>query len=149
MLQMSKAITYLQELLEQPLSYGIKSINSELFVFRFGPSLDALQENTTSQICTYNLHVMCGIKIVSKIEKKTIKEYSGNSSYEVFSRDIIQLIGLTVKRVALSEKNDIWIDFGEYWVIIVTNEDDDESWRFFSSDDNRRHLVASDSWIDY
>lgn len=144
-----KAVEYIQMLISQPLCCGIKSERTELYVFRFGCVANAPNLHGESVTSIYNLHILCGFKIIRKIGKKSIKEYSSNSLPSIFKNDINHLIGLTVKRVKLSDKNDLWIDFGDYWMVFVTNEDGEESWRFFSSCENSPHLVASDKWVRF
>ena len=58
--------------------------------------------------------------------------------------------GLRILRTALSEKNDLWIDLGDCYFVIVTNENDEESWRIFSPGTNGPHIVATDLriWLD-
>jgi hypothetical protein len=70
-----------------------------------------------------------------------------DTSPEIFTTNIMQLVGLVVKRFALSDKFDLWIDLGDYWIVFVTWEDETESWRFFTPGSDDPHLVVSSSWL--
>ena len=58
------------------------------------------------------------------------------------------MIGLSVERIALSDKNDLWLDLNKYWIVFITREDQEESWRFFEPRSKLPHLVASDAWLE-
>ena len=66
---------------------------------------------------------------------------------EIFQKEVERLIGLCPKRVGLSDKNDLWLDFGDYWVVFATFEDGEESWRLFTPGSAEPHWVVSDSWL--
>ena len=77
-------------------------------------------------------------------------EYVATKQYtppEIFTTNIMQLVGLVVKRFALSDKFDLWIDLGDYWIVFVIWEDETESWRFFTPESDDPHLVVSSSWL--
>ena len=73
----------------------------------------------------------------------------GDTPGKQFRAEIQPLLGLAVERVAVSDKNDVWLDFGDYWVVFATFENEEESWRFFASDISAPYLVASNSWLKF
>lgn len=144
-----KANMFLQTLLDQPLCYGIKSPDTELYDFGFGRLVEVTSlRGEKREICTHILHVLCRFKVIWRNGERRVEKYYEDTPCEKFHSEIKRLIGLPVKRVGLSDKNDLWLDFGDYWVVFATTEDGEESWRFFTSDKDGPHLVASDSWLD-
>ena len=140
------ALEYLQNLVDQSLRYGIKSPNMDLYDFGFNNAIDVsnLHENKKS---TYVLHIMCRFKVIWKKGAHRVDRYYEDTPCEKFHSEIKKLIGMKVLRVALSDKNDLWLDFGDCWVVFITFENGEESWRFFTSSIDDPHLVSSDSWL--
>ena len=144
-----RAVSFLQTLINQPLHYGSKSPDTDLFEFGFGNLVEIVSLNGEKRkCCAYILHVICRFKVIGKKKHQTKRYYEDTSSEEFFS-DIQHLIGLKVKRVTLSDKNDLWLDLGDYWVVFATFENSEESWRYFTFGPKRQHLVASNSWLDF
>ena len=143
-----QAMEFLELLIDKPLCYGFKSSAWDLYDFGFGPLRHVpSRRNPKRKVGAFVLHVTCRFKIVCKIGKSRVKRFYEDTTSEEFHCAIQPVIGLPVKRVALSEENDLWLDFGDYWIVFVTYENNEESWRFFTFTDDARHLVASDRWI--
>ncbi len=140
---------YLQTLVEQPLCYGIKSPDMDLYDFGFGDTVTIDCNGKTRDVCIHILHVQCRFEVIWRNGERCIDIYDEDTSAESFSTDVIPLIGLKVKRVALSDKNDLWLDFGDCWVVFATFENGEESWRYFMYNTDDPHLVASDSWLRF
>lgn len=122
--------------------YGLKSHNFDLFDLGFGEDVFFVNcLGNTQTACKYTFHLTCGIKLFWKDGR--INEYDAATESGFFSISIKPLIGATVSRIALSEKNDLWIDLGLCRMVIVTYEDDLESWRFFSPGTGMPHLISS------
>lgn len=138
----------LYSLVDLPLRYGIKSSDMELFDFGFGDYVESTDyKGAKREICAYTLHVLCGFKVIQRTGLQCVDWFDGNSTCNTFHSKVNELIKRKVKRVELSEKNDLWLDFGDFWIVFVTTEDGNESWRIFSSDIGGPHLIASDSWL--
>lgn len=143
-----RALKELQLLDGQTLNYGLKSPDMELYDFGFGKIVTAQNiHGKVKKISSYILHAICRFKVINKITNQTEVYYEDTPS-EVFDARVKHLVGLKVKRVALSQKNDLWLDFGDYWVVFATYENGEESWRFFQSNPDSSHLVASNSSLD-
>ena len=125
----------LETMLGQPLQWAIKSPDLELFDVGFG--------GEGKDLPPFVIHAICPVKVVSHATRQ-VRVYQGNADAEGFRRDLEGLYGLSLRRVALSEKHDLWLDLGEYWLIFVTFEDGEESWRFFRPHQPQPHLVATD-----
>lgn len=150
---------FLQVLVGKSLSGAFKSCDMELYVFGFGNEVKFInfrgEEATANELA---LHVLCRFKIMNRVEKRA-RNYYEDTSAEKFRENIDKLIGLQVTRVGLSEKNDLWLDIGDYWVVFATWDDQDEaeyedaanreSWRFFSRvEKDSPHLVASSTGVE-
>ena len=145
-----QAIAFLKVLENQPLCYGLKSPDMDLYDFGFGELIKTTGWlNVTKEMCTHILHVTCRFKIIRKNSQQPVERYYEDTPCEKFHSQIANIIGLCVKRVALSAKNDLWLDFGDYWIVFATFENGEESWRFFVSDITKPHLVASDLWLRF
>lgn len=145
-----KAVAFLETLLNQPLCYGVKSPDLDLYELGFGrPTLIANLPKESRKVCSYVLHITCRFKIIQKTGGNSVDTYYEDTSQERFHSEIRRLIGLVVKRIALSEKNDLWLDFGDYWMVFATVENGEESWRFFMPNKDIPHLVVSNSWIEF
>ena len=143
------AIEFLHSLIGLPLHYAIKSPDTELYDFGFGRLVETVGlSGKQKKIGTHTIHALCRFKVISRTGGKTATNYYEDTPSEKFQSEINYLIGLTVKRVALSDKNDLWLDFGDYWIVFATFENGEESWRFLTLDRNAPHLVASDCWLD-
>ena len=145
-----KEMEFLQNLTAQSLCYATKSPDTELYEFGFGSIVESCRlDSPTGKIGTYILHVICRFKIIQKTEENQVFRYYEDTPAQKFGSDIQALIGLKVQRVGLSEKNDLWLDFGNYWVVFATFENYEESWRLFVADANAPHLVASGFWLKF
>ena len=137
-----KAIAYLQTLIGQTLHYALKSPDMDLYDLGFGaPEADF----------RYVLHATCRFKVIWRNGERRTDKYYEDTPSEEFHSAIQRLIGWKVTRVGLSDKNDLWLDFGDgdCWAVFVTFENNEESWRFFTYHSDDPHLVASDSWLDF
>lgn len=143
------ALEYLQKLINQPLIYGYKSSDLDLYDIGFGEFVEIVDSRGKRSICSLVLHPTCNFKVIWKNGKRETHIFYGNTSHEEFQSEIEHLVGLTVKRVALSDKNDLWLDLQECWIVFATFEDGEESWRFFDAHKETPHLVASDSWLEF
>ena len=142
------AISYLHSLTDQPLLYAIKSPDTELYEFGLGEQVEVVNRcGKRKKIGTYILHALCRFKVIWKVGAHRVDKYYEDTPFERFHAEIRYLLGLKVRRVALSDKNDLWLDFGDYWIVFATYENGEESWRFFTSSRDFPHLGASDSWL--
>lgn len=139
-------LEFLYTLVGQPLCYGIKSPDMDLYDLGFGSGIvDVSSYGEETEDWTYILHVTCRFKVIWRNGERRIDKFNEDTPCEKFHSEVKRLIGLKVKRVGLSSKNDLYLDFGDYWVVFVTFEDEEESWRFFTSVPNGPHLIASSS----
>ena len=142
------AVDFLYSLIGKPLNYAIKSPDTELYDFGFGELVEVVNRcGKHKRIGTQILHVICRFKVIWKKGEHRVNRYYEDTSSDEFHTEIQHLFGLKVKRVALSDKNDLWLDLGDCWVVFATFENGEESWRFFTSDVDIPHLIASDSWL--
>jgi hypothetical protein len=142
------AIEFIQSLVDQSLCYGIKSPDTDLYDFGFGNMVNAA--NTSSggkEVCPFILHATCRFKVIWKNGECRVDKYHEDTPCEIFHSEVKRFVGLKVKRVELSDKNDLWLDLGDYWIVFATFENGEESWRFFTPGIDSPHLVASDSWL--
>ena len=143
-----ESLSFLNLLIDEPLSYGIKSPDMDLYDFGFGQLLRVpTKRDLDRKVGMFALHATCRFKIIRRIREHYVQCYYEDTPAEEFHRSIKPLVGLCVKRIGLSTKNDLWLDFGDYWMVFATFENDEESWRFFAFTDDKRHLVAADSWL--
>ena len=144
-----QAIHYLENLVGQPLRYGLKSPDTELYDFGFGEMVETSNyTKKTKNASLHNLHILCNFKVIYRV-KKSHKIYCDNTNKKEFESDIQDIVGLSAKSIALSDNNDLWLDFGDYWVVFATNEDAEESWRYFIMGEENPHLVVADSWQEF
>ena len=144
------AADFLHSLAGQPLVYAIKSPDTDLYEFGFGKAVEVMNRYGKQKIIsTHILHVICRFKVIWKKGEHRVDIYCEDTSCEGFHAEIQHLLGMKIKRVTVSKKNDLWLDFGDYWIVFATFENGEESWRLFSSDADHPHLVASDIWLDY
>lgn len=136
----------LREMIGCQLCYGIKSPDTELYDFGFGCFHS--DQNVKEERFPFVLHVLCPFKVIKRSVRKYVKYYDSTTSYEQFSEDVQPLCGLKIKRIALGEENDLWIDYGEYWMVFLTYQDGEESWRLFTPYSDLPHWVASDISIE-
>ena len=120
-----------------------KPSDLEIYEFCFGNRNEELGKVLPTN---YIIHALCPIKLIFRKEKRSVVCYDDLSSEE-FNSLIEPFLGKTVRRVGLSDKNDLWFDFEDKWLVVVTNEDDEESWRGFLLDSDEHHLVVSYNWI--
>lgn len=148
-MQRNDALYILDKLVGLPLLYGLQSPDVVFFDLGFGEYIQAKNlYGIERSVATYSLHAVCGIKIIHRKEPRHTECYFGDTP-AAFNSLLSKLTGQIIKRVALSEKNDLWMDLGDYWIVFVTNEDSEESWRYFSHLNNTSHLVFSDTWIHW
>ena len=144
------ALEFLRTLVNLSLCYGLKSPDTDLYDFGFGNI-----KNTTKpyrgaeEVGTLILHVTCRFKVIWKTGESRVDKYDEDTTCEKFHSDVKRLLWLKVRRIALSDKNDLWLDLGDYWIVFATFENGEESWRFFTSDIDAPHLIASDSWLRF
>lgn len=132
----------INSLVGQQLRYSIKSPDMDLFDLGFGQAITFVNANNVQQeACQHTIHLVCGLFIFWKNGRK--EEFHGNSLASVFNNNTQPLIGETVRRVALSDKNDLWLDLGQCHIVIVTLDDGEESWRLFTPGANTPHLIAT------
>lgn len=133
-----------QLLVGKPLRYAIKSPDIDLFDLGFGCDVHFINANGEQQeACQHTIHLVCGILVYWKDRHK--EQFFGDTSPHIFQESIQKLVGEKVRRVALSDKNDLWFDLGQCHFVIVTLENNEESWRLFSPGSDCPHLVASDT----
>ena len=145
----NEAEEFVQNLVGKSLKYGQKFGDTELYDLGFGPEREIEYHDGEKRILPeYILHIMCDFDIVWRNGIKRVDEYDGNTPGEEFATDIKKLIGMDVLKVELRDKNDFWIDFGDYWMVIFTEESEEESWRLFTSGEQGIHLVASAVELD-
>lgn len=142
------AIKMIGTLNGQPLLYALKSPDTELYDFGFGNLVDSVNRHgIRKEIAEVSLHILCRFKVIWQNHERGVDEYFEDTPSKLFHSEIKRLIGLTVRRTALSKKNDLWLDFGDCWVVFATREDGEESWRMLTTNDEIPHLVVSDSWV--
>lgn len=134
---MYNAGDFLNKLNGSILKHAIKSSDLDLYDFCFYSPL--LNEHLF-------IHATCRFKIINMIHKQSVNCFYENTSSELFCDAIEDSIGMEIIRIALSSKNDLWIDLGDCRIVFVTFEDNEESWRLFSSNEEQ-HLVASSESI--
>lgn len=136
------ALTSLSGLVGCCFRYGLKSHDMDLFDLGFGEDVCFLNcLGNTQTACRYTIHLTRGIILYWK--DGCINEFDSATEGHAFSVAVAPLIGAIVRRIALSEKNDLWIDIGLCNMVIVTHEDSYESWRFFSPGTSSPHLISS------
>ena len=129
----------LDVLIGQPLQWAIKSPDVELFDLGFG--------REGKDLPPYVVHAICTLKVIFQ-QGRDVRLYQGDASYARFQEEMNPLMGQTVRRVALSDKHDLWLDLGDCWMVFITFEDGEESWRFFQPHQSQRHLVATDKELE-
>lgn len=148
---------YLETLVGQPMRYGIKSPGLDLYDFGFGEGeVLVVSEGKAKEkrLPPYILHATCRFKVIWR-NKRIVEIYDEEETKEEFAIDVQPMLGHRVKRVALSEKNDLWLDFGVFWIVFVTDEVGDEyyreeSWRFFHMfHEDDPHLIGSDQYLKF
>ena len=143
-----EALEFLHVLAGQPMCYALKSPDTELYEFGFGELTEREnRKGKRKKIGTYTLHILCRFKVIWRNDGQRVDEYYEDTSCQQFHSDIKYLLGSKVRQIALSDKNDLWLDFGDHWIVFATFENREESWRFFSSNINLPHLVVSNSWL--
>lgn len=143
------SLEYLNTLVGLPLIYAQKSPDTELYDFGFGKLVKAVNYGGNErEIATHILHILCRFKVIRRNCEQQVDRFLEDTPREVFNMKIKHLMGKTVKRVAISCKNDLWLDFGNHWVVFATHENSEESWRYFTSEIHDPHLVASAYWLD-
>ena len=150
MFTQNSATKFLDTVIEKPLLYAIKSPDTELYDFGFGELIEVRNRlGNLKKKSTHTIHALCRIKVIPQNRTCDTGIYYEDTLCEIFHSDITPLIGTKVKRVALSDKNDLWLDLGDYWVVFITFENGEESWRYFISGTDTPHLIASNLWLDF
>ena len=143
------AISFLNSIVGHSVLYAHKSPDTELYDFGFGNFVEIVDwKGRRRQVASLTVHALCRFRVISRKEHRVSNFYEDTPTQK-FDSKIQPLIGQKVKRIALSEKNDFWLDFGDYWMVFVTHENGKESWRFFATAEDTPHFVAADSWIDF
>lgn len=138
------SIQFLQNLVDQTLCYALKSSDMDLYDFGFvNADEDVSNIGEKTKCADYILHVTCRFKIIWRNEDCRVERYYEDTGSDRFSVAAKQLLGLKVVRVALSEKNDLWLDFGDCWLVFATFENSEESWRLFTRNMDDSHLIAT------
>ena len=146
-----QAMEYLNQLNSKPLAYGTKFHNWDLYDIGFGNCVNVpceLRPGTFKNVAEFTLHILCRFKIINRGTIRSVKRYYEDTPSEEFGHDIQHLIGKKIKRVGLSDKNDLWLDLDDYWIVFATFETGEESWRFMPRDRQHPHLVAADTWLE-
>lgn len=145
-----EAMDYLTRLVGKPLCYGIKSPDMDLYDFGFGERVRVSSAYWGERdVCTHILHATCRFKIIKLGAEASVEIFDEDTPAERFSSRISRLVGLKVKRLALSDKNDLWLDFGDFRMVFATFENGEESWRYFTCNKDEPHLVASDLGLEF
>ncbi len=141
-----QALSELQVLVGLPMGYAIDAEGWEdLIRVGFGDPADVPRDVNPYQ---YELHVMCPFKLIWREEKRK-EMFWEYSSQDMYLPSFRKLVGHEIKRVGLSDKNDLWLDLGFCWIVFCTYDDGEESWRFMSVHEDSPHLYASDTWIEF
>lgn len=141
---------FLDGMIGLPLCYGVKSPDVDLYDLGFGKLMvDAPDHKRKKRLPMYVLHVVCRFKIIWRIGEKHVETFREDTNPKVLRDSIDQLIGMTIRRISLSEKNDLWLDVGDAWIVFATFENGEESWRLFMPHTNKPHLVASNYGLDF
>jgi len=143
------AVDFLHTLIGKPLLYAIKSPDTELYDFGFGELVEVVNRHgKRKKIGTQILHALCRFKVIWRIDDQRVDVYYEDTPCDKFYAEFERLIGMEVRRIELSDKNDLWLDFGTCWVVFATFENEEESWRFFTAQKDCPHVVAADSWLE-
>ena len=68
-----EAMVILSQLVNQPLHYGIKSPDCDLYDIGFGKMVDYVGlNNEIRKVCNYTLHITCRFKIIEKKKSKPL-----------------------------------------------------------------------------
>ena len=139
--------SYLRSIVGSPLQYGIKHSDLNLFQLGFGDCVSFEHwKGQTLEINRYAIHFDSAIHLYWKDGE--VDRFEPNAEENMFSSVISKLMGRYVERVALSDKNDLWIDLGICRIVVVTRDDDMESWRFFQPRTSHPHLIASSTTLE-
>ena len=144
------ALSFVQILVGKMLCYGIKSPDTDLYDFGFSQKkhVDDPWEIPVEEHDLI-LHATCNFDVVCKNGIRRVDKYHADTPCEEFNSEITNIIGLCVKRVAVGTGNNLWLDFGDYWVVFITFDDGEESWRLFSPIEDGKHLVATNINLDF
>ena len=160
-----EALSCLRRLLGQPLLYGYKFPQwCDLYEFGFGRLVEDERHDDFSDLdlpkimrdafceggkrAEFVLHAVCPIKVVWRGEERRVDLFDEETERETFRSVASRLAGASITRIELSDKQDLWLDLGEFWLVFVTSENEEESWRFFTADGKAAHLVASSARIE-
>ncbi len=135
-------MVHIKKLIGTQLQYGIKSVDSDLYQLGFGEIVaQEVWNGSLLEINKYAIHFTSALLVYWK--DGNTNEFYADTSPKEFDFAILQMIGCQVSRIALSDKNDLWIDLGICSIVIVTYDDAEESWRLFQPRTNNPHLIAS------
>ncbi len=120
-------------------------MDTELFCFEFLKEMPSSLPSETSLPVHLFLHAQCRFEILYRGSYQNAEriEITGESNTSVFLNATKGLLETSVLRVEVSAKNDLWLDFGDYWVVFATCDDGEESWRFLIPSICQTHMVAS------
>ncbi len=144
-LSQNESYPYLSVIIGTTLNYGTKSPDFSLYNLGFGTEI--MREDYKGNLCAfseYSIHCVEGIVLYSNHKRQ---EYGYEDLQFTFESAISPFVGLVVRKITLSDKNDLWIDMGKCQLVIVTSEDNEESWRFLSSA-HGYHIISSNKWIE-
>ena len=138
------AKAFLQKLVGQTFRYA--EINTEMGWFEFGlgekrNKCDGGEKNTGTHI----LQAACQVQLISMAGK--VDAFDIDATQEAFSATMQQLAELPVKRVGVNGKNDLCLDFGKYWLLLVTYEISEASWCFFMPELAELQLIGADTFL--
>lgn len=145
-----KALNFLKNVIGKPMKYAYKLSDIALYDFGFGEEQEVVIYGDVRRILPeYILHAVCRWGIIWKSNPaENVDTYDEDTPEDEFCNRMEKFLGRCVKRVAIRDNNDLWLDFGDCWMVFATFEDGEESWRFFTPEEkNGIHLVASDKWL--
>ena len=166
-----RAVAYLQKLVGQPVLFSWKiPFWDDLYEIGFGEWVEYVDDIDLSTFpigrqlmntplfqrktkhdmrAEYVLHSFCPIKLAWRDGSRKVQVFDDQSDGRSFRETFDSLKGFKVKRVGLSEINDLWIDLGACWIVFESLEDGEESWRFIPPSRQDPHLVVSNNEIRF
>lgn len=147
-IEKKEANDFLQVLEGQPLRYGLKSPDMDLYDIGFGDEIERIGgKGRLIKVSKYTVHCLCRITIYWENGNKS--EYDGESYYIDFYNEIQKMTGLCIQKVELQDNNNLWIDLGQCKMLFTTVRKRYESWRLFTPGSPKEHLVAGYHWLHY
>lgn len=137
---------FVSELEGWSIAYGIKSPDMDLYDFGFVKAENAISYDGNVDSCRYILHAMCRFEIIWQNGTKDVEAYYEDTPADVFREKVKRILGLPIRRPSLSEKNDLWLDLGECWIVFATYEEQEaDSWVLFVRGLKGPFLAATDT----